>query len=115
MDLQYAPRVLARPAYAEMEQLIATVAEQAGVGLFRRFEIMRYWQAAQQEDTLHMVGPDGLHMTDRSYGCLAADLADALAENWRTSERAAPPPPVAQVAGLAGAGRAATPPADAAR
>jgi len=115
MDLQYAPRVLARPAYAEMEQLIATVAEHAGVGLFRRFEIMRYWQAAQQEDDLHMVGPDGLHMTDRSYGCLAADLAEALAKNWRASERATPPPPVARVAGLAGAGGAAAPPAAAAR
>jgi acyl-CoA thioesterase I len=115
MDLQYAPRVLTRPAYAEMEQLIGTVAERTGVGLFHRFEIMRYWQAARQDDTLPMIGSDGLHMTDRGYGCLAADLAEALAENWRATERAPPPPPVARVAGLAGAGRAAAPPADAAR
>ncbi len=93
MDLQYAPRVLARPAYAEMEQLIAKVAERASVGLFRRFEIMRYWQAAQQADAPNMVGPDGLHMTDRSYGCLAAELAEALARNWRAQERAPPPRP----------------------
>jgi lysophospholipase L1-like esterase len=46
MDLQYAPRVLDRPAYAEMERLIANAAKEERVGLFRRFEVMR-WQAAQ--------------------------------------------------------------------
>jgi acyl-CoA thioesterase I len=114
MDLQYAPRVLARPPYAEMEQIIATVAERTRIGLFRRFEIMRYWQAAEQGDVPKMVGPDGLHMTDRSYGCLADQLAEGLARNWRAQGRAAPPPPAARVAGLAGPGRAAAPPADAA-
>ena len=112
MDLQYAPRVLARPAYAEMEQLIATVAERTRIGLFRRFEIMRHWQAAEQADVPKMVGPDGLHMTDRSYGCLADGLAEGLARNWRAQGRAAPHPPAARVAGLAGPGAAAVPPAD---
>ena len=111
MDLQYAPRVLARPAYAEMEQLIATIAERDRVGLVRRFEIMRYWQAAQQADAPQMIGPDGLHMTDRSYGCLADLLADGLARNWRAQQRAAPP---GRVAGLTGASGAAAPPVDAA-
>jgi lysophospholipase L1-like esterase len=114
MDLQYAPRVLARPAYAQMEQLIATVAEHARVGLFHRFEIMRYWQTAQQADTPKMVGPDGLHMTDRSYGCLAVELAEALAGNWRAQERAASLPPAARVAGLAVPYRTGAQPADAA-
>ena len=50
MDLQYAPRVLARPAHAEMERLIAEAAKSGQVGLFRRFEIMRHWQAAQPAD-----------------------------------------------------------------
>jgi acyl-CoA thioesterase I len=115
MDMQYAPRVLARPAYAEMEQLIAKVAERDAVGLFRRFEIMRYWQAAQQADAPKMVGPDELHMTDRSYGCLAVELAEALARNWRAQVRALRPPSAARVAGLAGPVRAAAPPAAAAR
>ena len=44
MDLQYAPRVLARPATAEMERLIAEVAQSTRVGLFRRFEIMQHWE-----------------------------------------------------------------------
>jgi acyl-CoA thioesterase I len=82
MDLQYAPRVLARPAAAEMEQLIANIARQAHVGLFRRFEIMQEWEQTQQLAPAPMIGPDGLHMTDASYACLANQLAEALALNW---------------------------------
>jgi len=111
MDLQYAPRVLARPAYAEMEQLIAAVAERERVGLFRRFEIMRQWQAAQEADAPQMIGPDGLHMTDQSYGCLADQLAEGLARNWRAQQRATPPGRVARLAEPSGAD---APPADAA-
>jgi acyl-CoA thioesterase I len=111
MDLQYAPRVLARPAYAEMEELIATVAERDRVGLFRRFEIMRDWQAAQPADAPQMIGPDGLHMTDRSYGCLADRLAEGLARNWRAQQHAVPS---GRVARLAEPGGSAAPPVDAA-
>jgi acyl-CoA thioesterase-1 len=110
MDMQYAPRVIARPAYAEMEQLIANAAKTARVGLFRRFEIMRHWQAVSQAGAAPMaegmaetmIGRDGLHMTDRGYFCLAADLADALAWNWWAQEGAAERPSAARIAGLAG-------------
>jgi acyl-CoA thioesterase I len=83
MDMQYAPRVLARPHHAVMERLIAEAAEREHVGLFRRFDIMRYWQAAPIAADGPMIGSDGLHMTDRGYGCLAAGLAEALTANWR--------------------------------
>jgi acyl-CoA thioesterase-1 len=82
MDLQYAPRVLARPAWSEMERIINETARRAHVGLFRRFEIMREWDHFQQLAPMAMIGPDGLHMTDASYGCLARRLAAALAWNW---------------------------------
>jgi acyl-CoA thioesterase-1 len=82
MDLQYAPRVLARPSWAEMERLIAEIAQRAHVGLFRRFEIMQEWDRTQQLAPAAIIGPDGLHMTDASYGCLASELAEALAWNW---------------------------------
>lgn len=83
MDLQYAPRVLDRPASAEMERLIAEVAHRAHVGLFQRFAIMQQWDRTHQLAPAAMIGPDGLHMTDTSYGCLASELAEALAGNWR--------------------------------
>ena len=82
MDLQYAPRVVARPAAIEMERVIEQVAERAHVGLFRRFAIMREWNRTHQLAPGEMIGLDGLHMTDTSYDCLANELAEALALNW---------------------------------
>ena len=82
MDLQYARRVLARPAWGQMERVIGEIAHSNHVGLFRRFEIMQEWDRTQQLAPSAMIGPDGLHMTDASYGCLASQLAEALAWNW---------------------------------
>ena len=82
MDLQYAPRVLARPNYDAMEKIIADAAHDAHVGLFRRFAIMRMWADTKQLDPEPLIRPDGVHMTDASYGCLARTLAEALAWDW---------------------------------
>ncbi|MGH7039458.1 MAG: SGNH/GDSL hydrolase family protein [Stellaceae bacterium] len=89
MDLQYAPRVLARPSYRKMERLIADTARDLRVGLFRRFAIMARWAETDQLAPRAMIAPDGLHMTDASYGCLAATLAETIAWNaWRQTPRA---------------------------
>ena len=108
MDLQYAPRVLASPAHAAMEKLITEIAERNRVGLFRRFEIMRHWLSAAPAEAAPggaapAISADGLHMTDRSYACLAAGLADAIARNWRQyqAQRA----PAARLARLLGPAR----------
>jgi lysophospholipase L1-like esterase len=89
MDLQYAPRVLERTAYPLMERLVAEAADEAHVGLFRRFELMRYWQRVLPPAAPPMVGADGLHMTDAGYGCLAADMATSLEANWRAESKLA--------------------------
>ena len=82
MDLQYAPRVLSRRAWRDMERLIAEIAERERVGLFRRFAIMQEWDRTHQLAPAAMIGADGLHMTDASYRCLASLLAAMLASNW---------------------------------
>ena len=84
MDLQYAPRVLDRSPFSVMEELIADIANEAHVGLFRRFALMRYWKRIHPADAPAMIGADGLHMTDAGYGCLASDLASALEANWQS-------------------------------
>ncbi len=89
MDLQYAPRVLLRRAWAEMEQLIAEIAARAHIGRFRRFDVMREWDHTRQLAPAALIGPDGLHMTDASYGCLADLLARSLAEQWRAQGKIA--------------------------
>jgi acyl-CoA thioesterase I len=104
MDLQYAPRVLERRAYSEMERLIAEIARHAHVGLFRRFEIMKEWHNTHQLAAADTIGPDGLHMTDVSYSCLANQLAEALSWNWWSHAKLAKSPQrsPAAVAGIEG-------------
>ena len=92
MDLQYAPRVLARAAWADMERLIADTAKRERVGYFRRFEIMREWSLSGRLAASALTGPDRLHMTDTSYGCLAAILTQSLARAWRQPDRLAHAP-----------------------
>jgi acyl-CoA thioesterase I len=92
MDLQFAPRVLARPAWGEMERVIGEIAHRTHVGLFRRFEIMQEWDQTRQLAPAAIIGPDGLHMTDSSYSCLASQLAEAIASNWWSHEKYAKSP-----------------------
>jgi len=115
MDLQYAPRVIAKAAYPTMEQLIAEAATRDRVGLFRRFEIMRYWRDAEELDAPRMIGPDGLHMNDAGYRCLAVDLARALATNWLTTVSAPPGGGAVAVAGMTATRPLGAADADAAR
>ena len=107
MDLQYAPRVIARPGYAAMQRLIADAAKREHAGLFHRFAIMQHWQSAQPADAPKMIGSDGLHMSDQGYACLAADLAEAVAANWRAHQAMAAHSHAARLAGVAASGRAA--------
>jgi hypothetical protein len=52
---------------------------------------MKEWDRTQQLAPAAMVGPDGLHMTDIGYACLANRLADALASNWSHQKLAQSP------------------------
>ena len=78
MDPQYAPKVLEKPIAASV--LIATdqVARQTGVGLFRRFDIMRHWVQGGVLTFPVLLDADLLHLNDRGYACVAAALTDSI-------------------------------------
>jgi lysophospholipase L1-like esterase len=78
MDMQFAPKVTAQPRHLEMERRIEAVAAAAGVPVFRRFALMRHWVESGQLTLKRMLSPDGLHLNDLSYGCLAAHVAEAI-------------------------------------
>jgi lysophospholipase L1-like esterase len=80
LDPQYAPRVLAKPETEAMVSVIATTAKEQSVDLFRRFALMRRWYQSDHMPFDAFVSPDGLHMNDWSYGCLAKLLAAAIEE-----------------------------------
>jgi lysophospholipase L1-like esterase len=80
IDPQYAPRVVSKPNCEGMVSLIATAAKAEHVGVFHRFELMRRWREAEQMPFETFISPDGLHMNDWSYACLAKALGIAIAE-----------------------------------
>ena len=80
IDMQFAPRVLAKPEMEGMEDQIALAAKQANVDLFTRFAVMRNWYEVQRIPFDVFISPDGLHMNDWSYACVAKLLAAAIAE-----------------------------------
>jgi acyl-CoA thioesterase I len=80
IDMQFAPRVIAKPETQGMEDQIALAAKEESVDLFRRFELMRNWHDVQHIPFDAFVSPDELHMNDWSYACVAKLLAAAITE-----------------------------------
>ena len=80
IDMQFAPRVLAKPETQGMEDQIALVAKEANVDLFNRFAVMRNWHEVQHIPFEAFVAPDKLHMNDWGYACVAKLLAVAITE-----------------------------------
>jgi hypothetical protein len=80
VDPQFAPRVIAKPAVDDMLALLAKVAKEERVGVFHRFAMMRRWHETEKLPFEAFVSPDGLHMNDWSYACLAKGIGVAIAE-----------------------------------
>jgi lysophospholipase L1-like esterase len=80
IDPQYAPRVLARPNFGEMLELLKQTARVETVNLFQRFALMRHWHEVEKLPFEAFVSPDDLHMNDFSYGCVAHALGGAISE-----------------------------------
>jgi acyl-CoA thioesterase I len=86
IDPQYAPKVLARDHDAQgMVRLIGAETKVGDIGLFQRFAIMRHLREVDGIPFETMLSPDGLHMNDWSYGCVARLLGIAIADAVRSS------------------------------
>jgi acyl-CoA thioesterase I len=80
IDPQFAPKVIAKPEAESMVALISATAKREDVDLFRRFDVMRHWRDVDHISFDVFVSPDGLHMNDWSYACMAKGLGNAIAE-----------------------------------
>ena len=80
IDPQYAPKVIAKPEAAPMVELLAATAKREDVDLFPRFNVMKHWYNVDHMTFASFVSPDGVHMNDWSYGCLAKTLSVAITE-----------------------------------
>lgn len=90
IDPQYAPHVLRDPDARPMVALLAKIADETGVPVFRRFALMQYWHEAREIAFSDILAPDLFHMNDWSYGCLARNLAAALVASTQAAANAAP-------------------------
>ena len=80
IDPQFAPKVIVKSEAEHMVDLIAVTAKEEAVDLFRRFEVMKRWREVDHLGFETFVSPDGLHMNDWSYACMAKGLGLAIAE-----------------------------------
>jgi lysophospholipase L1-like esterase len=80
IDPQYAPKVITKRNADAMVSLIAATAKAERISLFHRFDLMRHWRQTEHLPFKVFVSPDGLHMNDWSYACLAKALGVAIAE-----------------------------------
>lgn len=80
IDLQFAPKVLAKVDADQMVDLIGATAKKENVGVFRRFAVMRHWKQVARIPYDKFLSPDELHMNDWSYGCVGKLLAGSIAE-----------------------------------
>ncbi len=80
IDPQFVPRVVVKPDAERMVELISTTAKQEDVDLFRRFDVMKRWKVADQMPFETFTSPDGLHMNDWGYGCMAKGLGMVISE-----------------------------------
>lgn len=78
MNLQYSPRVLARADHEAMLDLVALAGRETDIDVFDRFRVMKGWAETRRYPFETFVTPDGLHMNDWGYGCLAHLLAEAI-------------------------------------
>jgi lysophospholipase L1-like esterase len=80
IDVQYSPAVIVKSETLDMVDQIALTAKEKNVDLFHRFAAMRDWRENQHLSFDTFVSPDGLHMNDWGYGCMAKLLGSAIAE-----------------------------------
>jgi acyl-CoA thioesterase I len=80
VDPQFAPKVLMKADVSRMIELIAITAKQEDVDLFRRYDVMQHWHDSDHFGFDTFISPDGLHMNDWSYACMAKNLAAAITE-----------------------------------
>jgi lysophospholipase L1-like esterase len=80
IDPQYAPKVIRGGSAHVIVGMIADVARDVRVNVFRRYEMMRRWREVERLSFDKFISEDELHMNDWSYACIARALAIAMAE-----------------------------------
>ena len=82
MDNQKAPKILAAPEHALIDQAMAEVAADTGAHLFGRGALMQQWKEAGFPYE-RFISDDGVHHNDYGYRCVTAALATAIIDGLK--------------------------------
>jgi lysophospholipase L1-like esterase len=85
MDMQYAPKVLARPLHRRMIETMSAIARDTKVAIFHRFAVMQHWVTSGRFGMEDIISRDRLHMNDTSYRCIGRLLAGSVTAAARAS------------------------------
>ncbi len=79
MDNQRSRVLLASKVNGEIDAALAALARRDHLGLFSRDVLMRAWKKSGANLDI-MLAPDGLHMNDAGYACLAQSLSQSIVD-----------------------------------
>lgn len=78
LDQQFFPKIKNVVQYEHYVAMVREAAEEARIGVFSRYALMRAWNARDPELLRSMLAGDAFHMADRGYACLAQGLGASL-------------------------------------
>lgn len=78
LDPQYSKRINDPARYERFVQTLERVAEKEHVCLFSRYQLMKTLDASSDAGAEPLLAPDGLHMNDAGYACIAERLASQI-------------------------------------
>ena len=83
MTPQYVPAVIALTNEDDYIDAMETIARENGVGVFKRFQIMRDWVEGEHMPYAQFMIPDGLHLNDFGQRCMGKLMAKAIEKTIR--------------------------------
>lgn len=78
VDQQFTPKLGDEARYESFVDAVRRVAKSSRAPVFQRFEMMRGWAKAGQDQLLQALADDRFHMNDVGYRCLAHGLAEQI-------------------------------------
>ncbi|MGD9542894.1 MAG: SGNH/GDSL hydrolase family protein [Methylocystis sp.] len=78
LDPQFTKRIKDPARYERFVQTLERVAEKEQICLFSRYHLMKTLDASSDAGVEPLLAPDGLHMNDAGYACIAERLAGQI-------------------------------------
>jgi acyl-CoA thioesterase I len=86
LDQQLYKKAADPERYERFVEIIRRVAAKRRINLFSRHRLMARWEKARPGVIDALLAPDGLHMNDRGYACIASSLARRIGDAVRPAQ-----------------------------